>query len=62
MPCYQINIGGAEGDDFGVSVLKTPFPYDFATQDNLFYEGDFPSIHYYPGISLEAYDLLKESS
>ena len=46
------------GENFGVSVLKTPFPYDFATQDNLFYVGDIPSIHYYPGINLEDYDLI----
>ena len=48
------------GESFGVSVLKTPFPYDFATQDNLFYKGDLPSIAYYPGINLEEYDLMKE--
>ena len=49
------------GENFGVSVLETPFPYDFATQDNLFYKGDTPSIHYYPGINLEEYDLMRDS-
>ena len=34
------------------------FPYKFATEDNLFYEGNMPSIVYYPGISLDVYNNM----
>lgn len=40
------------------STIKSMFPYKFATEDNLFYEGNMPSIVYYPGISLDVYNNM----
>ena len=46
------------GDNFGVPTIKSVFPYSFATQDNLFYEGRMPSIDHYDNLSLEAYNNM----
>ena len=46
------------GDNFGVSVIKSVFPYKFATEDHLFYVGDMPSMNYYQDISLEGYNSM----
>lgn len=54
MPDKLINLG----KDFEVATIKTPFPYKFAIQDHLFYEGDLPTIDYYGDITLKEYDSL----
>ena len=43
------------GKNFGVATIKSKFPYKFAIQDHLFYEGAMPSIEYYEGIKDEEY-------
>ena len=52
LPDKLINLG----DNFGVPTIKSQFPYNFSTEDHLFYEGDLPSFDYYEGISLEIYN------
>ena len=46
------------GEDFDVPVLKSKFPYMFATTDHLFYEGVMPSIDNYEDITKEEYDSM----
>lgn len=46
------------GKDFKVHTIKTKFPYKFAVQDNLFYEGSMPSIDYYDDITENEYSDL----
>ena len=46
------------GKDFEVATLKSKFPYKFAIQDHLFYEGNLPSIEYYDNISYDEYDSM----
>lgn len=46
------------GNNFGVSTIKSEFPYKFAIEENLFYEGDIPSIDYYQGISTDLYNSM----
>jgi hypothetical protein len=47
------------GENFGVSTLKSKFPYSFALEDNLFYESTTPSMNYYEYIKKDDYDALK---
>jgi hypothetical protein len=55
------------GINFGVSILKTKFPYKFAIEDNLFYfilfyKGNIPRFNYYEDISKEEYnDIYSEN-
>ena len=44
------------GDNFGVTTIKSKFPYKFAVEDHLFYEGPMPSIDMYDNISLVEYN------
>ena len=46
------------GEDFDVPVLKSKFPYMFATTDHLFYEAVMPSIDNYEDITKEEYDSM----
>ena len=46
------------GEDFEVAILKSKFPYKFATTDHLFYEGVMPSIDNYEDITKEEYDSM----
>lgn len=46
------------GDNFDVHTIKSVFPYKFATEDHLFYEGDMPTFDYYEGISLDVYNSM----
>lgn len=39
------------GKDFNVATLKTEFPYKFAIQGNLFYQGSMPNINYYDNLT-----------
>lgn len=52
------------GRDFETNTNKGIFPYKegFATQDNLFYVGDTPSMSFYNDISIEDYKLHSSSS
>ena len=43
------------GNNFGVATIKSKFPYKFAVQDHLFYEGAMPSIGYYEDITEQEY-------
>ena len=43
------------GENFGVTTLKSEFPYKFAIQDHLFYEGKMPCIEYYENIDKQEY-------
>ena len=54
LPDKLINLG----NNFDVATIKSVFPYKFATQDHLFYEGDMPTINYYQGISLDEYNSM----
>lgn len=49
------------GENFWVSTLKSKFPYKFALEDNLFYEGNTPLIDFYKNITQEEYDNLNIS-
>lgn len=44
------------GEDFNVVTIKTQFPYKFAIQDHLTYEGSMPSINYYENITESQYN------
>lgn len=46
------------GENFEVATLKSKFPYKFLIQDNLFYEGNTPSIDYYEDITKDEYNAL----
>lgn len=54
------------GESFGIIHRKTKFPYSFITKENLFYEGNYPSINYFSNrgnsLSLEEYNKLKTSN
>lgn len=50
------------GESFEVNTLKSRFPYDFATEDHLFYKGDTPSINYFDNISTEEYNNISSDS
>lgn len=46
------------GTNFKVNTIKTQFPYKFAKQVNLFYQGVMPSIDNYKDITIEQYDNI----
>lgn len=46
------------GENFKVDTIKTKFPYRFAIQDHLFYEGLSPGMEYYDDITNEEYEIL----
>ena len=46
------------GDNFDVATIKSVFPYKFATEDHLFYQGVMPTLHYYAGISVDVYKAM----
>ena len=46
------------GESFNVATIKSKFPYKFAIQDHLFYEGSMPNIEYYEDIKQEVYNNM----
>ena len=46
------------GKSFSVEVQKGIFPYKFSTQNNLFYIGQTPDIHFYEDINILEYNKL----
>ncbi len=48
-------------ENFNVTTLKSKFPYKFASEDHLFYEGAMPSIDLYEDIKDEEYKDMYRS-
>lgn len=46
------------GKNYEVSIIKSIFPYKFATENHLFYKGTTPCINLYENISNEEYNNI----
>ncbi len=56
--CMLVNKLSKLAEDFGVETQKSVFPYKFAIEDNLFYKGHTPGIHFYKDVSVEDYSKI----